>query len=44
MDGAVAIGLLLAAAGFVFAHWLMLLFVLYPYLGALLAMRRRVSA
>lgn len=29
------------AASFVFAHWLMLLFVLFPHLGALLAARRR---
>lgn len=28
------------AATFVFVHWLMLLFVLFPYLGALLAARR----
>jgi uncharacterized membrane protein len=31
-----------AAAGFVFSHWLMLLFVLFPYLGAWLGWRRRV--
>lgn len=31
------------AACFVFAHWLMLLFVLFPYLGALLAARRHPS-
>lgn len=29
-----------AAAIFVFVHWLMLLFVLFPYLGALRAARR----
>ncbi len=29
-----------AAAGFVFVHWLMLLFVLFPYLGALMVSRR----
>lgn len=28
-----------AAASFVFVHWLMLLFVLFPYLGALLSSR-----
>lgn len=28
------------AAAFVFVHWLMLLFVLFPYLGALLPARR----
>ena len=28
------------AAAFVFVHWLMLLFILFPYLGALLAARR----
>lgn len=27
-------------AAFVFLHWLMLLFILFPYLGALLAARR----
>lgn len=27
-------------AAFVFVHWLMLLFILFPYLGALLAARR----
>ncbi|MDR2112503.1 MAG: hypothetical protein LBQ62_05300 [Candidatus Accumulibacter sp.] len=31
------------AACFVFAHWLMLLFVLFPYLGALLCARRNAS-
>ncbi len=31
-----------AAAFFVFIHWLMLLFVLFPYFGALLATRRKV--
>jgi hypothetical protein len=28
------------AAAFVFVHWLMLLFILFPYLGALVAARR----
>lgn len=32
-----------AAASFVFIHWLMLLFVAFPYLGALLAARRKTS-
>lgn len=30
-----------AAASFVFVHWLMLLFVLFPYLGALRSAPRR---
>ncbi len=30
-----------AAAAFVFVHWLMLLFVIFPYLGALRLARRR---
>jgi len=29
-----------AAAAFVFVHWLMLLFVIFPYLGALRVSRR----
>ncbi|GAB2181923.1 hypothetical protein DLREEDagrD3_21460 [Denitratisoma sp. agr-D3] len=31
------------AALFVFVHWLMLLFVLFPYFGALRSSRRRES-
>jgi hypothetical protein len=31
------------AACFVFAHWLMLLFVLFPYLGALFRAHRNAS-
>lgn len=31
------------AAVFVFVHWLMLLFVLFPYLGALLSAQRKKS-
>lgn len=31
------------AAAFVFVHWLMLLFILFPYLGALVAARRERS-
>lgn len=33
-----------AAGCFVFLHWLMLLFVLFPYLGALRSARRRTAA
>lgn len=33
-------GLQAAAASFVLLHWVMLLLVLFPYLGALMAMRR----
>jgi len=33
-----------AAGSFVFVHWLMLLFVLFPYLGALRSARRRTSS
>lgn len=32
-----------AAGSFVFVHWLMLLFVLFPYLGALRGARRRTG-
>lgn len=33
-----------AAGSFVFVHWLMLLFVLFPYLGALLVSRRKTRS
>ena len=33
-----------AAGSFVFVHWLMLLFVLLPYLGALLDSRRKTRS
>lgn len=33
-----------AAGSFVFGHWLMLLFVLFPYLGALHSARRRADS
>lgn len=33
-----------AAGTFVFVHWLMLIFVLFPYLGALLVSRRKTRS
>lgn len=33
-----------AAGSFVFVHWLMLLFVLFPYLGALRGARRETGS
>jgi hypothetical protein len=33
-----------ATAIFVFAHWLMLLLVLFPYLGAFISSRQQVSS